>query len=221
MEKNRRREGEWRQRAEAVGFHRPWLAEVCGAGTWREQAGGRYGLVVMLFDNGDGFARIKSSATIDADTSYELYCDGLVRTKASGAIDTNTSCELCCGSIPHSLCVWLNPNYVVKVKSLEKLLGDSEFQLSNYIASMKKSMRDSEHQLQHAVASAKASYGIRSICVDGNDDIDVFTIVLEARKIVVNEHKTVLVESRLQAKQNAGADKRYQYKGKGGFQMKH
>lgn len=52
MEKNRRREGEWRQRAEAVGFHRPWLAEVCGAGTWREQAGGRYGLVVMLFDNG-------------------------------------------------------------------------------------------------------------------------------------------------------------------------
>ncbi|PHT60485.1 hypothetical protein CQW23_02848 [Capsicum baccatum] len=46
---------------------------------------------------------------------------------------------------------------VDKVKSLEKLLGDSEFQLSNYIASTKKSMRDSEHRLQHAVASVEAS----------------------------------------------------------------
>ncbi|KAF3655915.1 hypothetical protein FXO37_15701 [Capsicum annuum] len=138
-----------------------------------------------------GFARIKASATIDADTSDEL----------------------CCGSIPHSLCVWLNPNYAVKVKSLEKLLGDSEFQLSSYIASTKKSTRDSEHRLQHPVASAEASYGIRSIHVDGNDALAVFTAVQEARKIAVNEHKTVLVESRVQTKQNAGADKRQQYKG--------
>ncbi|KAF3656296.1 hypothetical protein FXO38_14218 [Capsicum annuum] len=171
-----------------------------------------------------GFARIKASATIDADTSDELCCGsiphrlcvskhGLVRTKASGAIDADTSCELCCGSIPHSLCVWLNPNYAVKVKSLEKLLGDSEFQLSSYIASTKKSTRDSEHRLQHPVASAEASYGIRSIHVDGNDALAVFTAVQEARKIAVNEHKTVLVESRVQTKQNAGADKRQQYKG--------
>ncbi|XP_016558964.2 WPP domain-interacting tail-anchored protein 1 isoform X1 [Capsicum annuum] len=46
---------------------------------------------------------------------------------------------------------------VDKVKSLEKRLEDSEFQLSNYTASTKKSLRDSELQLQHAVASAEAS----------------------------------------------------------------
>ncbi|PHU26254.1 putative 2-dehydropantoate 2-reductase [Capsicum chinense] len=87
-------------------------------------------------------------------------------------------------------------------------------------------------------------YGIRSIRVDGNDALAVFTTVQEARKIVVNKHKTVLVEvnctlfeieayascgsvvnyffyvqralrkqSRLEAKQNASADKRHQYKG--------
>ncbi|PHT60102.1 Metal tolerance protein 3 [Capsicum baccatum] len=87
-------------------------------------------------------------------------------------------------------------------------------------------------------------YGIRSIRVDSNDALAVFTVVQEARKIVVNEYKPVLVEvnctlfeietyascgsvvncffyvqqalmkqSRLQAKQNAGADKRHQYKG--------
>ncbi|PHT93640.1 hypothetical protein T459_01522 [Capsicum annuum] len=123
-----------------------------------------------------------------------LLLYGFARIKASATIDADTSDELCCGSIPHSLCVWLNPNYAVKVKSLEKLLGDSEFQLSSYIASTKK------------------SYGIRSIHVDGNDALAVFTAVQEARKIAVNEHKTVLVESRVQTKQNAGADKRQQYK---------
>ncbi|PHT55247.1 hypothetical protein CQW23_03733 [Capsicum baccatum] len=46
---------------------------------------------------------------------------------------------------------------VDKVKSLEKRLEDSEFQLSNYTASTKKSLRDSELRLQHAVASAEAS----------------------------------------------------------------
>ncbi|PHU30552.1 Metal tolerance protein 4 [Capsicum chinense] len=56
-------------------------------------------------------------------------------------------------------------------------------------------------------------YGIRSIRVDSNDALAVFTAVQEARKIVVNEYKPVLVESRLQAQQNAGADKRHQYKG--------
>ncbi|PHT38005.1 hypothetical protein CQW23_21578 [Capsicum baccatum] len=37
-------------------------------------------------------------------------------------------------------------------------------------------------------------YGILSIRVDGNDALAVFTTVQEARKIVVNEHKPVLVE---------------------------
>ncbi|KAF3653986.1 hypothetical protein FXO38_15361 [Capsicum annuum] len=86
-------------------------------------------------------------------------------------------------------------------------------------------------------------YGIRSIHVDGNDALVFFTAVQEARKIVVNEYKSVLVkvnctlfeieayassgsvvncffyaqqalrkQSRLQAKQNAGTDKRNQYK---------
>ncbi|KAF3653140.1 hypothetical protein FXO38_15774 [Capsicum annuum] len=89
-------------------------------------------------DGLDGFARIKASAAIDADTSYELCCGSIphrlcvrlvpnyvvdVRTKASGAIDADTFFELCCGSIPHSLCVWLNPNYAIKIfrKSLMNL----------------------------------------------------------------------------------------------------
>ena len=50
--------------------------------------------VVFLSSIVDGFARIKASAAIDADTSYEL----------------------CCGSIPHRLCVRLVPNYVVDVR---------------------------------------------------------------------------------------------------------
>ncbi|PHT50562.1 hypothetical protein CQW23_10309 [Capsicum baccatum] len=81
-------------------------------------------------------------------------------------------------------------------------------------------------EMRKGMMGERTGYGIHSIRVDGNDDIVVFTAVQEARKIVVNEHKTVLVEalrkqSRLQAKQNAGVDKRHQYKGKGGFQRKH
>ncbi|KAF3615009.1 hypothetical protein T459_14027 [Capsicum annuum] len=38
-------------------------------------------------------------------------------------------------------------------------------------------------------------YEIRSIRVDRNDVLVVFTAVQEARKIAVNEHKTVLVEA--------------------------
>ncbi|KAF3621446.1 hypothetical protein T459_19947 [Capsicum annuum] len=99
--------------------------------------------------------------------------------------------------------------------------------------------KDSVHQ-----QSIGIGYGIRSIRVDDNDALVVFTVVQEARKITVNEHKSILVEvnctlfeiegyascgsvinyffyvqqalrkqSRLQAKQNASADNRHQYKG--------
>ncbi|PHT58855.1 putative CCR4-associated factor 1 -like protein 9 [Capsicum baccatum] len=66
------------------------------------------------------------------------------------------------------------------------------------------------------VVTKGQGYGIHSIRVDGNDALAIYTAVQEARKIVVNEHKPILVEvnSRLQAKKNAGADKRRQYKEK-------
>ncbi|KAF3682450.1 hypothetical protein FXO37_02323 [Capsicum annuum] len=44
------------------------------------------------------------------------------------------------------------------------------------------------------VVTKGQGYGIHSIHVDGNDALIVFTIVQEARKIVVNEHKLVLVD---------------------------
>ncbi|PHT28013.1 putative 2-dehydropantoate 2-reductase [Capsicum baccatum] len=44
------------------------------------------------------------------------------------------------------------------------------------------------------VVTKGKGYGIHSIRVDGNDALAVFTTVQEARKIVVNEHKPVLVE---------------------------
>ncbi|KAF3662993.1 Phosphatidylinositol 4-phosphate 5-kinase 4 [Capsicum annuum] len=49
--------------------------------------------------------------------------DGLARTKSSGAIDADTSSELCYGSIPHSLCVRLNPNYAVNVYYLDYMIN--------------------------------------------------------------------------------------------------
>ncbi|PHT82241.1 hypothetical protein T459_15256 [Capsicum annuum] len=44
------------------------------------------------------------------------------------------------------------------------------------------------------VVTKGQGYGIHSIHVDGNDALIVFTVVQEARKIVVNEHKLVLVD---------------------------
>ncbi|PHU29484.1 hypothetical protein BC332_01577 [Capsicum chinense] len=51
-----------------------------------------------------------------------------------------------------------------------------------------------EYMAGDGVVTKGQGYGIRSIRVDGNDALTVFTSVQEARKIVVNEHKSVLVE---------------------------
>ncbi|XP_016446911.1 2-oxoisovalerate dehydrogenase subunit alpha 2, mitochondrial-like [Nicotiana tabacum] len=45
------------------------------------------------------------------------------------------------------------------------------------------------------VVTRGEAYGIRSIRVDGNDALAVFTAVHEARKMAVNEHKPVLIEA--------------------------
>ncbi|MCD7456167.1 hypothetical protein HAX54_030782 [Datura stramonium] len=45
------------------------------------------------------------------------------------------------------------------------------------------------------VVTKGQGYGIRSIRVDGNDALAVFTAVHEARKMAVNEHKPILVEA--------------------------
>lgn len=48
--------------------------------------------------------------------------------------------------------------------------------------------------LGDGVVTRGEAYGIRSIRVDGNDALAVFTAVHEARKMAVNEHKPVLIE---------------------------
>ncbi|PHT43669.1 25S rRNA (cytosine-C(5))-methyltransferase nop2 [Capsicum baccatum] len=51
------------------------------------------------------------------------------------------------------------------------------------------------YYLGDGVVTTGQCYGIRSIRMDGNDALAIFTAVQEARKIVVNEHKPVLVEA--------------------------
>ncbi|PHT74494.1 hypothetical protein T459_21771 [Capsicum annuum] len=50
------------------------------------------------------------------------------------------------------------------------------------------------YYLGDGVVTKGQGYEIRSIRVDGNGALAVFTAVQEAQKIVVNEHKPVLVE---------------------------
>ncbi|PHU04370.1 hypothetical protein BC332_25192 [Capsicum chinense] len=88
-------------------------------------------------------------------------------------------------------------------KKLRILGKESNGDLSEELTFAKSRLARLEASLRKAEETKKVtardinfqSYGIRSIRVDGNNALAIFTAVQEARRIAVNKHKTVLVEA--------------------------
>lgn len=50
------------------------------------------------------------------------------------------------------------------------------------------------HAVGDGIAVRGQAYGVRSICVDGNDALAMYSAVHSARQMAVNEHRPILIE---------------------------